>query len=518
MPERCQVVKTQLPLVLVIMDGWGIGKPGTWNPISVAKTPHYNRLLRTSPWTKLQASGKDVGLARGQDGNSEAGHLNIGAGRVVLQDAVYISRSISDGSFFRNTAFQRAVRHVQKHHSTLHLMGMLGNAQSAHANPDHLLALLTYAHLSKLPRVAIHLFTDGRDSPRFSAIKLLRKLERTLHHTNIASVCGRYIAMDRALHWRRIERAYDMLTLGTGLRAASADAAILEAYNRNESDEFIQPTVITKDKPKPMTIGNNDSIIFFNLRSDRARQLTKAFVQPNFSGFRRKKVVKNLVFVAMTDFGPDLPGVLSAFPSRDINDTLPIALKAYRQLYLSESEKYAHMTYFFNGGYDHAVAGEDRVLVPSPKVMTYDTRPAMSTAELVRRVERDIQQRAHDFIAVNFAAPDMVAHTGHFHASVRAVEAVDTALGRLAATVKKVKGTLVITADHGNIEELKNVRSGEVDTEHSANPVPFIVVGPHLKKIRLQKTGRLADIAPTILHLMNTSQPTAMTGKSLLCT
>ncbi|MDP2789724.1 MAG: 2,3-bisphosphoglycerate-independent phosphoglycerate mutase [bacterium] len=517
MRERCPILKPQLPVVLVVMDGWGIGKPGPWNAITQAKTPNYQALLKRYPNTSVEAGGKAVGLSRGQDGNSEAGHMNIGAGRVVLQDEVQISRAITTGAFFRNPAFIRAQRHVQKHNSTLHLIGMLGNSQSAHSSPDHLLALLTFVRLMKLPHVTLHIFTDGRDSPRYAAIKMLKKLEKELANTRIASVTGRYYAMDRALHWDRIQQTYDLLTLGKGLRARNPDAAIMEAYNRNESDEFIQPTVVVPDGQRPSVISDNDSIIFFNLRSDRARQLTKAFVQPKFSGFRRNKVLKNLVFVAMTDFGPDLPGVLTAYPSPDINQTLPMALKAFRQLYVSESEKYAHLTYFFNGGYDHPVAGEDRVSIPSPMVSTYDRRPAMSTAKVTQYVSRDIRKGAHDFIALNYAAPDMVAHTGHMHAAVKAVEAVDRALGLLTAAVRQVHGTLLITADHGNIEELKNVRTGEVDTEHSANPVPFIFVNDLYRKLCLRKTGKLADIAPTVLNIMNIPKPKEMTGHSLLC-
>lgn len=517
MRERCPILKPQLPVVLVVMDGWGIGKPGPWNAITQAKTPNYSYLLRRYPSTVVEAGGKAVGLSRAQDGNSEAGHMNIGAGRVVLQDEVQISRAITTGSFFRNPAFIRAQRHVLKHTSTLHLIGMLGNSQSAHASPDHLLALLTFARLTKLPHVTLHIFTDGRDSPRYAAIKMLKKLERELSSTRIGSVTGRYYAMDRALHWDRIQQTYELLTLGKGLRAKSAEAAVMEAYNRNESDEFIQPTAVIPDGQSPSVVSDNDAIIFFNLRSDRARQLTKAFVQPTFKGFRRKKVAKNLVFVAMTNFGPDLPGVLTAYPSRDIDQTLPMVLKAYRQLYVSESEKYAHMTYFFNGGYDHPVAGEDRVSIPSPRVPTYDHRPAMSTAKVTRYVIADIRKRAHDFIAVNYAAPDMVAHTGHMHASVRAVEAVDKALGLLTAAVRQAHGTLIITGDHGNIEELKNVRTKEVDTEHSASPVPFIFMNDLYRTLRVRKTGKLADIAPTVLNIMNVAKPREMTGTSLLC-
>ncbi|MEK7640245.1 MAG: 2,3-bisphosphoglycerate-independent phosphoglycerate mutase [Patescibacteria group bacterium] len=517
MRDRCPILKPQLPVVLVVMDGWGIAKPSPWNAISQAKTPNYTKLLAQYPNTSVEAGGKAVGLSKGQDGNSEAGHMNIGAGRVVLQDEVQISRDITTGAFFRNSAFVRAQRHVEKHDSTLHLIGMLGNSQSAHASPDHILALLTFVRLTKLKHVTLHIFTDGRDSPRYAAIKMLKKLEKELADTRIASVTGRYYAMDRALHWDRIQQTYDLLTLGTGLQSKNPESAIMEAYNRNESDEFIQPTVVVPDGQSPSVVSDNDAIIFFNLRSDRARQLTKAFVQPKFLGFRRKKVLKNLVFVAMTNFGPDLPGVLTAYPSTGINQTLPMALKAYRQLYVSESEKYAHLTYFFNGGYDHPVAAEDRISIPSPNVPTYDHQPAMSTAKVTQYVIRDIQKATHDFIALNYAAPDMVAHTGHMHASIKAVEAVDKALGQLTEAVLKAHGTLLITGDHGNIEELKNVRTKEVDTEHSANPVPFIYVSELYRNLKVRKTGKLADIAPTVLNIMNVEKPKEMTGRSLLC-
>lgn len=516
MTNKKQKIFSRLPIVLTVIDGWGIGKPGPWNVLSLAKISNYKRLLENFPNTQLQAAGVDVGLSKGQDGNSEAGHMNIGAGRIVLQDSVYISRAINDGTFFKNPAFLRAVRHVKKHHSTLHLMGMMGNSESAHANPDHLLALLTFAQLCHLPKIALHIFTDGRDSPRFSAVKMLKRLEKIVGRVKIASVTGRYFAMDRALHWGRIEKVYEMLTLGkTQRKIFSAEQAILNGYNHNESDEFIEPTLVVANK-KPLIIKDNDSIIFFNLRSDRARQLTKAFVQPNFIGFKRKKILKNLVFVAMTDFGPDLPGVLSAYPSRDIAETLPMVLKGFRQLYISESEKYAHMTYFFNGGYDHPVGGEDRVSISSPKVATYNLRPGMSTLKLVHFVKKDLQKKAHDFICINFAAPDMVAHTGHLKASIKAAEVVDKGLAELKKAVFKARGTLIVTADHGNIEELKNPRSGEIDTEHSNNPVPFILVNNHFRKCKLKKSGRLADIAPTILHLINVEKPALMTGKSLI--
>jgi len=303
--------------------------------------------------------------------------------------------------------------------------------------------------------------------------------------------------------------------MGEGLRAKSPEEAILHAYNRDETDEFIQPTIIVPEGEEPATIGFNDSVIFFNLRSDRARQLTKSFVQPDFSFFKRKVFLEDLVFVGMTDFGPDLD-ILSAYPSEDEKNTLPMALKAYRQLYIAESEKFAHATYFFNGGYDHPVAGEDRVVIPSPKVRTYDMLPQMSTPQIVDYVVDDISREKHDFIMINFAAPDMVAHTGNLQASIKAAEAVDVALNRLEQVIAHHKGILIVSADHGNLEGLTNGSTGEIDTEHSTNPVPFILVGTPLPKDALRGGGRLADIAPTILELYHIEKPQDMTGESLI--
>ena len=503
------------PVVLAILDGWGYSKRKEGNAIALADTPHYDDILEQSPHTLLSAFGRDVGLEEDQDGNSEAGHLNIGAGRIVLQDTVKISRAIDDGSFFRNPAFERAVKHVQRHNSTLHLMGLLSDNQSAHVNPDHLLALLSFAKQLRLRKVVSHLFTDGRDSSRYEAIDLMKQLHTVLDGVRVGSIAGRFYAMDRGNNWDRIERVYSMLTMGEGLRAKSPEEAILHAYNRDETDEFIQPTIIVPEGEEPATIGFNDSVIFFNLRSDRARQLTKSFVQPDFSFFKRKVFLEDLVFVGMTDFGPDLD-ILSAYPSEDEKNTLPMALKAYRQLYIAESEKFAHATYFFNGGYDHPVAGEDRVVIPSPKVRTYDMLPQMSTPQIVDYVVDDISREKHDFIMINFAAPDMVAHTGNLQASIKAAEAVDVALNRLEQVIAHHKGILIVSADHGNLEGLTNGSTGEIDTEHSTNPVPFILVGTPLPKDALRGGGRLADIAPTILELYHIEKPQDMTGESLI--
>lgn len=502
-----------LPLILVVLDGWGVAPPHPGNAIASARTPMMDR-LRRNPTALLEASGVDVGLPTGQDGNSEAGHLNLGAGRIVTQDAVEISRTINDGRFVKNAGFQTAVEHVRERKSRLHLMGLLANQQSAHADPDHLLALLELIRFLKATKTFLHLFTDGRDSPRFAAAKLIKRIEWAKGTMEIATIVGRYYAMDRAKNWSRTKIAYELLTEGKGIVARSAEDAIWHAYNRNESDEFIAPTIVVPPG-RTAAIHDHDAVIFFNLRSDRARQITKAFVQPNFVGFDRAVIPTDLVFVAMTDFGPDLPNVLSAFPSRDIGQTLPMQLADLKQTYLAESEKFAHITYFFNGGYDHPVAGEERVMVASPEVKTFDLAPAMASAELADVVVGKLRE-GRDFLAVNFAASDMVAHTGNFAATVQAVEAVDAAVARIGEEIASRGGAMLVTGDHGNAEELINVKTGEIDTEHSTNPVPFHLFAPSRRDLRVRRQGRLADVAPTILELLRRTPPPEMTGRSLL--
>lgn len=511
--------QARTPLVFVIFDGWGIAPAGPANAITQAKTPVMDELQRRSPTTTLAASGSAVGLPPRQEGNSEAGHMNIGAGRVVEQDSVRISKSINDGSFFKNAAFRAAIHHVQKHGSQLHIMGMLTAEQSAHADPDHFLALLTLARNSRVRQVVLHFFTDGRDSPPQAAVNLLRTLGRALRpEETVATIIGRFYAMDRKKLWSRTKRTFEALTLGKGRRAASAEAAILDAYERGESDEFIEPTIV--GDPREHRISENDSVMFLNLRSDRARQLTKVFVQEKFSqanpGAFTRKLPKNLVFVAMTDFGPDLGEIYTAFPSVDLYHTLPVVFRHLRQLYIAESEKYAHVTYFFNGGYDKPVAGEDRMLVPSPDVVSYDATPEMSARRITDAVVDDLKRKQHDLIVVNFANPDMVGHTGNLAAAVRAIEVVDACVGKIRDAVRARKGTLVITADHGNAEEMLFPGKKDVDTEHTTNPVPFVIVTPSPPSFRLQPGGRLADVAPTVLDLVGIKKPVAMTGHSLL--
>ena len=510
----------KVPLVFVIFDGWGLAPAGAGNAITSAKTPVMDGLFKRYPWTSLKASGSDVGLPKNQEGNSEAGHMNIGAGRIVEQDAVRISRSINEGRFFKNAAFTAAIRHVQKYHSQLHLMGLLTGKQSGHADTDHLLALLAIAREHHVKSVVLHLFTDGRDSPPHEAVHLLRALERQLRpNERVGTVIGRLYAMDRKKVWPRIARSYNALVSGIGKKAATAEHAILESYEQGKTDEFIEPIII--GPASKHRISSDDSVIFFNLRSDRARELTKAFVQEDFNAlnkgaFRRKKVLKNLVFVAMTDFGPDLGNIYTAFPSVDIYNTLPMMLRHFSQLYIAETEKYAHITFFLNGGYNRPIGGEDRTLVPSPDVMSYDEAPAMSAAKITSTIVADLRSRKHDIIVLNFANPDMVGHTGNLAATIKAVEIVDACVGRIRDAVLARHGVMVITSDHGNAESMLADDGKSVETEHSTNPVPFIVVTSKRLPIVLRHNGRLADVSPTILDILGIQKPVVMTGLTLI--
>jgi 2,3-bisphosphoglycerate-independent phosphoglycerate mutase len=512
-----------LPLILVILDGWGLAKPNRGNAITLAKTPTMNGLAKKYPYTELGASGKLVGLPPKQSGNSEAGHMNLGAGRVAEQDAVKISKSINDGTFFKNASFVEAIRQVEKNKSRLHLMGMLSNGMSAHSDPDHLLALLTMARKYKVKEIYLHLFTDGRDSPQYASLKIIEDLQKILKNNEaVATVMGRFYAMDRKKSWLRTERAYNALVDGKSREAESVSAAITESYNRGESDEFIEPYIITRQgKPLPR-ISSGDGVIFFNLRSDRARQLTKAFMQSdlcklNASCFQRKKYLRDLKFVAMTDFGPDLSGVLTAFPSSDLKRTLTMELANLKQLYIAETEKYAHVTYFFNGGYADPVAGEARKVIPSPDVKSYDVVPAMSSGKLAKEVIGNLAKKKYDFTVLNFAAPDMVAHTGNLAAGITCCHEVDKYLGEIVKAYLRAGGTVLVTADHGNIEEMINLKTGEIDTEHSINPVPFIIVNKNFSgKIKLRSGGVLGDVAPTIMKLLGLNKPKEMGGKSLI--
>ncbi len=510
------------PFLLIILDGWGIAPPGGGNAVTLARTPIITDLQKSYPYTLLEASGVNVGLPKNQVGNSEAGHMNLGAGRIVEQDVRIISQSINTGIFFKNPAFLSIINHVKKFNSNMHLIGLLSSWQSPHVELDHVIALSLLLRDKEVKNVFLHLFTDGRDSPRFSALKLIKNLKENFkNNEKIASLVGRFYAMDRNKKWERTRQAYELLTEGKGIQAKNAEEAIISAYNRGQSDEFIQPTIIVK-KSRPLAIiKDNDAIIFYNLRSDRTRQLTKAFVQEKFTeknpgSFKRNKILKNLLFVALTEFGPDLDSIITAYPSKDISDTLPMVLRDKKQLYLAETEKYAHVTYFFNGGYADPVAGESRLMIPSPYLMSYDQKPEMSAGEITDKILEFLRKKQFDFYLINYANPDMIGHTGNLKAGIKAVEFVDYCVGLVVKETFKNNGQLIITADHGNIEEMINLKTGEIDTEHSANPVPFFLLNQDLKNKKVRKDGILGDVAPTILDILEIDKPKAMTRRSLL--
>lgn len=525
------------PMVLTILDGWGINKPYPGNAIELAKKPNYDFLWQNFLHTELQASGHYVGLPAKQDGNSEAGHLNLGAGRIIEQDSIIINKAIKSGLFFKNPAFLRTVEHVKKHNSAIHLMGLLTGEQSAHADPKHLLALLKFFREHKIKNIYLHLFTDGRDSFKYGALKFLTQLKKELKpNEKIATLMGRYYAMDRTKNWARTAQAYQALVTGkTKYYARSADEAIKFAYDRGETDEFVAPTlIITKsgcDKKRVCVSGKpvglikeKDSVVFFNLRSDRSRQLIKAFSQKDFNKknsnfFKKVKTLKDLVFVAMTEAGPDLENVLPAFPSINIKKTLPFVLKDLKQFYLAETEKFAHVTYFFNGGYADPVNGEERLIIPSPDVASYDIKPEMSAFKICDMLIDALHKNKYEFTVVNFANPDMVGHTGNLAAGVKAIEAVDKCLGKILKVIKDKQGILLVVADHGNAEEMIDMKTGETDTQHSSFPVPFILADWRFnkkKKYALKNNGALCDVAPTILKLLAIKKPREMSGESLI--
>ncbi len=524
--------------LLLILDGFGLANPkNPGNAITPETAPNIFGYMKTYASTQLTAHGAAVGLFPNQEGNSEAGHFNIGAGRLVKQDLLHISDAIADGTFFKNTAFDEAVFHAKKYNTAVHVVGLLTDGQSAHAHPEHLYALLEYLQKVGQKKVYLHLFTDGRDSQPHSAIHHLRELRAHMNNgEKIATMMGRFYGMDRNKIWERTEAAYNTMVLAKGsAQADCAENAIAQAYNRGETDEYISPTVIMeagtlrhptlglssgRRQGKPVaTIQDNDVIFFFNARSDRARQITKAFVQPDFQkknpgAFKRKRVPKHIRFVAMTDFGPDLPSVLTAFPSPDIENALAKAIgERYRQLYISETEKYAHVTYFINGGHASAINGEVRELISSGAVNSYAEKPGMHAKELTDRILTYLKKDQYDFICVNYPNADMVGHTGDYHAAKQAVQILDREVARLVEDVLKRGGQALLVADHGNAEEMINEKTGEMWTEHTDNPVPCIMIRVG-KKVRMEK-GALTDVAPTLLKMMEIEKPKQMTGKSL---
>ncbi|MFA5926225.1 MAG: 2,3-bisphosphoglycerate-independent phosphoglycerate mutase [Parcubacteria group bacterium] len=516
------------PIFLIILDGWGVNPAFEGNAIAQANTPTMNKLQRYYPQTLLQASGISVGLPWGEMGNSEVGHLALGAGRVIYQNLPRITLSIQEGNFFKKEALNAAIENVKKNDSALHIMGLASNG-GVHSSLSHLFALLELAKNNKLKKVYLHLFLDGRDSPPRSGEEVIENIETRLSEFGsgkIASLCGRYFAMDRNDNWNRTEKAYNLLTQGIGKKEKSAKEAVQKSYKANITDEFIEPTAIEDEKGEINFVTEKDSLIFFNFREDRARQITKAFVLPSFSKFNRQKYLPDLEFICMVQYEDNLP-VKVIFPPEKMDHCLGeiISREGLHQLRIAETEKYAHVTYFFNGGKEDPFPNEDHVLIPSQSVSTYDKAPEMSASSITEKAIQELGTGKYSFVLINYANPDMVGHTGNLKAAISAIETVDQCLGKLIPEVLKIGGTLFITADHGNAEEVTNPRTEEPDTEHSTFPVPFWYVSPDNQRQKgeseiLEDTtnvrGFLSDVAPTILSLMKIKIPPEMTGQNLL--
>lgn len=499
------------PVALVILDGWGCNKPYEFNAIHLANTPNMDSYLEKYPNTKVHTSGLAVGLPDGQMGNSEVGHLNIGAGRVVYQALTRITKAIKDGDFLTNEAMQNAINNVKEHDSALHFMGLFSPG-GVHSHTEHIKGLLQLAKKENIKKVYVHAFLDGRDTPPQSAVDFIKEFEDYMAKENIgeiATISGRYYAMDRDKRWDRVEKAYNNLVHGTGVKADSAVAAIEASYAVDVNDEFVLPTIINEDA----TVKDHDSIIFFNFRPDRAREITRAFVDVEFTDFDREK--KDVTYVCMTEYDKTIENVSVAFKPELLSNTLGeyLAKEGKTQLRIAETEKYAHVTFFFNGGIEEPEVGESRVLVNSPDVATYDLQPEMSAYEVTDALENEIDKDLHDVIILNYANPDMVGHTGVLSAAIQAVETVDACLGRIVDKVLSKGGSLLITADHGNAEEMKNMETGNAQTAHTTFDVPLLMIGTDKE---LENDGKLCDLAPTLLELLNMDVPKEMTGKSLL--
>ncbi len=497
------------PTTLIIMDGFGLANASDDNAVSLAQTPVLDRLFREYANTTLSASGLDVGLPDGQMGNSEVGHTNIGGGRVVFQDLPRISRAIDDGSFFKNEAYHKAMDNCLKNGSSLHLYGLLSDG-GVHSHIQHLFALLQMAKDKGLEKVYVHCFLDGRDVSPTSGKGFVQELCDKCAEIGvgkIATVMGRYYAMDRDKRWERVQMAYDAMVYGEGVHNADPVDAVAKSYANGVTDEFVEPVVCDSEG----TIGDNDSVIFFNFRPDRAREITRAIVDPEFDGFQREFFPTT--YVCNTEYDASMPNVLVAWPRVAVKNGLGEYLSSMgmTQLRIAETEKYAHVTFFFNGGVEKQYPGEDRVLVPSPKVATYDLQPEMSAFEVCDKCVERIESGAYDVIILNFANCDMVGHTGVLEAAVKAVETVDTCVGKVVEATLKMGGIAMITADHGNAEDMKQ-EDGSPMTAHTTNPVPFILCGAGSEL----RTGRLADIAPTILDVLGLACPPEMDGRTLI--
>lgn len=502
--------------MLMILDGFGENENEKANAVKLANTPNIDKLRKTCPTTEIHTSGLDVGLPEGQMGNSEVGHTNIGAGRIVYQELTRITKSIEEGDFFSNTEFNKAIENCKKYHSKLHVMGLLSDG-GVHSHIRHLLALLELAKRKDFEEVYVHCFMDGRDTPPTSGETYIAELEEKMKEKGvgkIATISGRFYAMDRDKRWQRIQKAYDALVKGEGRKATSSISAIESSYQEEIFDEFIEPTVIMNNDKPIATISEHDSVIFFNFRPDRAREITRTLVDPEFHEFDAKKDL-NLYYVCMTSYDETMPNVHIAFQKEELVNTFGeyIAKHGLKQLRIAETEKYAHVTFFFNGGEEKQYEGEDRILVPSPKVETYDLQPEMSAYEVTEKVVEAINSQNYDCIILNYANPDMVGHTGSLEAAIKAIETVDECVGKVVEAVEKQNGVLLITADHGNAEQMVDYKTGEPHTAHTTNPVPLMLVGMQNVKLR---QGRLADLAPTMLAIMKLPKPQEMTGESLI--
>ncbi len=506
------------PTVLLILDGYGFREEKEHNAIALADTPVMDRLMKECPFVLGNASGLAVGLPEGQMGSSEVGHLNMGAGRIVYQDLTRITKEIEEGGFFENEALLKAINNAKENGTSLHLYGLLSDG-GVHSHNSHLYALLELAKRHGLEKVYVHCFTDGRDTPPESGKDYVKELQEKMDQIGcgkIATVMGRYYAMDRDNNWDRVEKAYRALTLGEGVTADSAAEAVTQSYKKGETDEFIQPTVVMENGSPVATIEDGDSIIFFNFRPDRAREITRAFCSDEFDSFDRGSR-KQVTYVCFTDYDVTIPNKEIAFGKVAMTNTFGewLAANGLKQARIAETEKYAHVTFFFNGGVEEPNKGEDRFLIPSPKVATYDLQPQMSAPEVCDTLVEKIRSGEYDVIVTNFANADMVGHTGVESATIEAVECLDKCIGKIVEAIEEVNGQLFICADHGNAEMLVDPATGDPLTAHTTDPVPFILVN-YDPAYTLREGGCLADIAPTLIEMMGMEKPAEMTGESLL--
>ena len=508
--------------ILIILDGWGVAPKSKGNAIELAKKPFFNALVKKYPYTTLGATGLSVGLSKNERSGSEAGHLNIGAGRIIKQTARIVNEEIESGKFYENPKILKTINHALNKKTNLHFVGLLSDADSSHSDPAHLYALLKLAKRKKVKQVYLHLFTDGRDTYKKTALIFLNELNNKIKEIGIgkiATIGGRYYGMDRVKHWDRLQRAYDSMVLGEGDKSYSAEAAVENSYKNGLTDEFIIPTVIIKKTGKPTArIKDNDTVIFFNIRSDRARHFTKLFVSDNITGYEnRRNKLKNIFACTLADFGSDLPAQI-AYHSQTIKNSLPVAMKNFKQLYISEAEKYPHITYFLNGGHKDPVRGEIREKIASPNVFSYDQKPEMSAGEITEVIILGMEYNAYDFVVVNYANADMVGHTGNLKAAIAAIEFLDKCLRKVIEKVLDSGGVAIITADHGNADEMIDLKTGKELTMHSKNPVPFIIVKKDLNKnnCKLKNNGVLGNVTPTLLDVLNIKKPKEMVLGSLV--